>query len=435
MRTFVIVWSGQLVSAIGSYMTHFAITLWAWQLTGQATALTLIIFSSQVASLVVTPFAGVIVDRYDRKKLMMLSDAVAALSTVAILSLYLTGHLQVWHFYVTSAINGVFSDLQEIAYSASIPMMVSKQDYTRASSMGSVLHYSSNIFAPALAGILYYSIGLLGILLIDLLTFCIAILTVFRVHIPQPVASRPSLQSQTTLLQEMLVGFRYVFAQPGLFALLVAALLFWFAHDIGASLYSAMVLARSNNNASVLASLSAIAGVSGVIGAIIMSTLGGPKRKIHGFLLGMVGAGISKAIFGLGQSPLLWFPSQFCSSLNFPLLGSSNDAIWLAKVSPERQGRVVATRSLLLLVVSTIAALMAGPLADRIFEPAMMPEGWLAGIFGSIFGTGSGAGMALLYVISSIGLVLVGTIGYWIPTLRDMETTVCDHDVEPYSSK
>jgi MFS transporter, DHA3 family, macrolide efflux protein len=435
MRTFIIVWSGQLVSTVGSYMTHFAITMWAWQLTGQATALTLMVFSSQAASLVVAPFAGVIVDRCDRKRLIMVSDMVAALSTIAILLLYLTGHLQIWHFYITSAINGVFSDIQELAYSASIAMMVPQQNYTRASSMGSILHYGSSIFAPALAGVLYYSIGLFGILLIDLFTFCVAIFTMLRVHIARPAVSKTQLQNQATLWQDMLVGFRDVFAQPGLSALLLVALLFWFAHDFGGSLYSVMILARSNNNAAVLASLSAVAGVGGVIGALLVSIWGGPKQKIHGFLLGMIGAGMSKIVFGLGQLPLIWIPVQFCSSLNFPLLGSSDDAIWLTKVQPDRQGRVFAARSLLLLMTSAIATLIAGPLADTVFEPAMMPEGWLAGLLGGIFGTGPGAGMAFLYVLSSLGLVLVGIIGYGIPALREMKISIAHHDAEPSSSK
>lgn len=438
MRTFVIVWSGQLVSTIGSYMTGFAITLWAWQFTDQATALTLIVFFNQAASLLVAPFAGVIVDglrpifgqRWSRKQLIILSDTVAALSTVAILLLHLTGHLQIWHFYVTSAINGIFSDIQELAYSTSIALMLPKQHYTRASSMVSILHYGPSIFAPALAGVLYYVTGLTGILWIDLFTFSVAIFTVLRVQIPQPVVSEPQFQSQESLWQEISSGFRYVAARPGLFTLLLTGLLFWFAHDLGGALYAPMILSRSNNNAAVLASLSAVAGVGGVVGAVVVSIWGGFRQKIHGFLWGMIGAGVSKTLFGLGQLPSIWLPAQFCSSLNFPLLGSSNEAIWLAKVNPEIQGRVFATRSLLLVLISAIAAFIAGPLADFVFEPAMMPGGYLAKILGGIFGTGSGAGMALLYVITSIALILVGISGYAIELLRTVETNVADHDAD-----
>jgi hypothetical protein len=234
MRTFVIVWGGQLVSTIGSYMTSFAITLWAWQLTDQATALTLIVFFNRAASLLIAPFAGGIVDglrpifgqRWSRKQLIILSDTVAALSTVVILLLHLTGHLQLWHFYVTSAINGIFSDIQELAYSTSIALMLPKQHYTRASSMVSILHYGPSIFAPALAGVLYYITGFISILWIDLFTFSIAIFTVLRVQIPQPIVSETQPQHQESLWQEIFSGFRYVFARPGLSALLMISFKF-----------------------------------------------------------------------------------------------------------------------------------------------------------------------------------------------------------------
>jgi hypothetical protein len=142
----------------------------------------------------------------------------------------------------------------------------------------------------------------------------------------------------------------------------------------------------------------------------------------------MMGAGVSKTVFGLGRMPSIWIPAQFCSSLNFPLLSSSNTAIWLAKIDPNLQGRVFAAISLIKQVVAAISTLIAGPLADYIFEPAMMPQGILAHRLGFIFGTGPGAGMALLYVITSVCLLLVGIGGYAFPTLRNVDEIVPNHD-------
>jgi len=134
----------------------------------------------------------------------------------------------------------------------------------------------------------------------------------------------------------------------------------------------------------------------------------------------MVGAGVSKAIFGLGQSLQIWLPAQFCSSLNFPLLESSQTAILLAKVAPEVQGRVFAARSLMFQLVSAVASLIAGPLADDVFEPAMKPGGSLAKLLGGVFGTDSGAGMAVMYVTTSTCLLLIGLGGYACRPLRDL---------------
>lgn len=428
MRNFFILWAGQLVSSIGSNMSSFAIAIWAWEFTGKATTLTLIGFFSTLASMAIAPLSGAIVDRFNRKLLFMLGDTVALIATLIIMFLYLNNYLQIWHLYLTSAIVSVFNQLQFLAYSASVSLLVPKQHYTRASSLEFLLSYGSDIIAPALAGYFYKVIGLLGIWMIDISTFAIAISSLLFVPIPKPTQTNEH-ENPSPIWQDLKFGLRYILARKSLLALLVFTFLFWFAHDIGNSLYAPMILSRTGNDTLVLGSLASAAGFGGVIGAIIISTWGGFKRKIKGILLGMIGAGLSKIVFGLGRTAWVWIPSQFCSSFNFPLNGSSDKAIWLAKVAPNVQGRVFAMNSLALQFASTFAYLIAGPLADRVFTPALTEGGYLVGIFGEIFGTGAGAGIALLYVICAVCMFLVGLIGFYVPLLRNLERIVPDHDV------
>lgn len=407
-------------------MTEFALILWAWNLTGSATALALVGFFSQLPRIPITLVAGLIVDRYNRKHLMMLGDAIAALSTVSIGLLYFTDSLQIWHLYLVAAISGGFGQIQRLAYSTSIAMIVPKHHYTRANSMDSAVHYGSAIIAPALAGALYPQIGVPGILAIDLVTFGMAIATLLAVQIPQP---QPQAEGAVeTIGSKLTFGFRYVWRRPGLRALLIITALFWFAHDLGGAVYDPMILARTEGNATILGSTASAAGIGGVTGAVVLSAWGGPKRRVHGMLLGFIGAGISKTIFGLGRSPLIWIPAQFCSSLNFPLLGSSETAIWMEKIAPEIQGRVFAANMLVVQIVSAIALLIAGPLADRVFEPAMQLNRHFATLFSPIIGTGAGAGMALLYLLTSIGLVLVGFGGYVSPSLQTVDQTLAESE-------
>jgi MFS family permease len=424
VQIFTIIWFGQLVSTIGSYMTEFALILWAWNLTGSATALALVGFFSQLPRIPITLVAGIIVDRYNRKHLMMLGDVVAALSTVSIGLLYFTDSLQIWHLYLVAAVSGGFGQIQRLAYSTSIAMIVPKLQYTRANSMDSAVHYGSAIIAPALAGILYPQIGLPGILSIDLITFGVAIATLLAVQIPQP-QSQPEVAVET-IVYKLTFGFRHVWRQPGLRALLMITALFWFAHDLGEAVYDPMILARTGGSATILGSTASAAGIGGVTGAVVLSAWGGPKRRVHGMLLGFIGAGISKTMFGLGRSPLVWIPAQFCSSLNFPLLGSSETAIWMEKIAPEIQGRVFAANMLVIQGVSAIAFLVAGPLADHIFEPVMQSSRHFAALFSPTVGTGIGAGMALLYILASVGLVLVGFSGYVNPHLQTVEEASAD---------
>ena len=419
MQKFIQLWLGQTASMIGSAMSAFALTIWIWESTSQATALALLMFFTQLPRILLAPVAGILVDRWNRKFLMGIGDAVSALLTLTILLLYISQNLQIWHIYVAAAINGIFDQIQQLAYSAAIATMMPEKHYSRASSLSFLANYGASIIAPTLAGILYSVIGPGGIFTIDLATFTIAIATLVCVKIPQPaIASNPQ-PTRPHLLQELSFGFRYIVQRPSLLALLVSVSLFWFAHDIGAALYSPMILARTGNNARILGTILSAAGAGGVLGASIISIWGGPKRRIRGFLLGMAGAGLSKIVFAFGQSLSIWIPAQFCSSFNFPILGSCNEAIWLAKVAPELQGRVFATRAVIMQLASAIGLLIAGPLADRVFEPAMQPGGFLAAIFGGIIGTGAGAGMALLYAISALGLLLVAVGGYACRLLRD----------------
>ncbi|MEO0489384.1 MAG: MFS transporter [Cyanobacteria bacterium J06659_2] len=429
LERFIVVWLGQMGSTIGSRMTAFAMVLWAWDLTEQATAIALIGFFSQVPRMAMTPFAGVIVDCWNRKRLMMVGDTVAGVSTVVILGLHTTGHLALWHLYGAGAINAAFGQIQQLAYTTSMTLMVPQRHYSRGVSLNFLSGYGAGIFAPALAGSLYTIIGLSGILVIDLATFAIAISTVIAIAIPQPTATPQSLNF-TRLVKDISEGFRYIGARPGMLGILVVAALFQFAHEISNAVHSPMILARTQNSARALALVSATSGIGGVIGALLITLWGGPHRRIHGVLLGMSGAGLSKIGFSLGQGPGMWMPMQFFSSLNFPLLGSSGNAIWLSKVSPELQGRVFSASLLIKGAASPLGRLVAGPLADRVFEPAMAPTGMLAPVLGGVFGVGAGAGMAILYLLSGSAMLLIGLGGYLYRPLRIVEDVLPDHQTQ-----
>jgi MFS transporter, DHA3 family, macrolide efflux protein len=428
LRTFLIIWSGQVASVLGSEMTNFAITIWAWEQTGQATPLSFLFFFTYTPRIIAASFAGLIVDRSNRKQLMIVGDMVAGFSTIAILLLFLSNHLQIWHLYLTTALNGLFGYLQNLAFSASMAMIVPKQHYTRATAMSSYITYSgSYVIAPALAGLLYYAVGLTGILAIDLATFVIAMSAVLSVPIPQPV---PDSNPRQSLWQQLTFGFRYLFKRPSLLAILVFWLSFNLVDTVSLALAPAMILARSGDNAAVLASVRSAIGVGGIIGGVGLSVWGGPQRRIHGLLLGTTLVSFSKMIIGLGRIPIHWMIAGFGTGIFAPSIDSSNQAIWLSKVEPSVQGRVFASRYLIAQITSPLGFAIAGPLADNVFEPAMTSNSRLSSLFGSIFGVGTGAGMALQYTIFCFGGALIGLCGYAFPSLRDVETIVPDYDTE-----
>ena len=433
MRTFLIVWIGQLASMLGSEMTNFAITIWAWSVTGKATPLSFILFFTQTPKVFAALFAGVLVDRTHRQKLMIVGDLFAGCSTIAILCLFLSDRLEIWHLYFTGAVNGFFGFLQGLAYSASLALIVPKQHYTRAAALNSIQMSGAYILAPALAGNLYPLIGLTGILTLDIVTFTIAISTLSLVRIPQLSQNRVSQQSIQTIKQELTFGFHYVFRHPSLLAVIVFLSIDNLIENINFAILPAMVLARSGNNSAVWGELLTSFGIGGLLGAVTVSIWGGPKRRIHGLLLGSAIWKLSLIVLSITQTTLIKVAAALSSGFCSPFPDSSNQAIWMSKVKPEIQGRVFATRDLIAQITIPLGAAIAGPLADRFFEPAMSRSGSLTALFGGLFGTELGAGMALMMALFSSCGLLLALGGYAFPLLREVEEIVPDHERETLS--
>lgn len=426
LRPFFTIWFGQLISILGSEITDFAITIWAWEITGKATPLSLIMLFAKVPSIIAAIFAGAIVDRYNRKFLMFFGDTASCLSTIFLLILLLTNSLEIWHLYVTATINGFFGYFQDLAYSSSLSLLVPKQHYTRATVLNDyVSGFGANILAPALAGALYYLIGLSGIMAIDLVTFFIAIYLLSLVKIPQPVSQNNSSENNN-LWQNLTFGFRYIIKRKSLLIMVIFLIIFYFIDRVISGIESPMILARSGNSTAIFASVHTATALGGAIGGILIGIWGGFKRRIHGVLLGTILTFISAIAFGMSNTPSLWLITTFFAALFWPIIGSSENAIWLDKIPSEIQGRVFAARFLMTQLPLPIALGITGILADRLFEPAMMPEGNLAPFLGSLFGTGLGSGMAVQYTLFAFFGVILGLSGYAFHQLRNIETILPD---------
>jgi len=431
MKAFVVIWVGQVISLLGSAMTGFALTIWAYQETGQATALALMVFFSFTPGVVLSPVAGALVDRWNRRLVMMLSDLGAGLSTIAVFLLYASGHLEVWHLYITGFFAGVFQAFQFPAYSAAVTMMLPKEQYARASGMLSLAGSASGVLAPVAAGALLGVIGIGGIMAIDIFTFVFAIGALLVVHIPQPERSTAGGEGEGSLWQESLYGFRYIFRRRSLLHLQLVFFAINFIAAFAIVLSPALILARTGNDELILGSVQSIGAIGGVAGGLLLSAWGGPRRRIHGVLLGMLGASLlSQLPMGLGRSVLVWGSASFVLNLLIPVLNGSNQAIWQAKVAPDVQGRVFATRRLIAQITFPLATLLVGPAADHVFEPALMLGGALAEELGWLVGTGPGAGMGLLFVITGILGAGVALGGYLVPSVRQVESLLPDHDAE-----
>lgn len=429
LRGFILIWVGQVFSMIGSQMTHFALGIWAWEKTGQATPLAMVGFFAFTPLIIFSPIAGVLVDRWNRKLVMALSDIGAGLVTLTIFILVITNRLEVWHLYITGIFGGIFGAFQWPAYSAAISLLVSKKHYARTSGMISVADFGVGIIAPILAGILLPIIGITGIITIDLVTLLIALVFLLLVFIPEP-KREPRDRSNGAFFRELAYGFRYIFDRSSLLYLQLVFLLGNLFFSIANTLLTPMILATTGGDSTILGSVQSVGAIGGVVGGVILTAWGGFKKKIHGVLGGWILSGIfGLLVMGIGRSLPFWLAANFMIMFIIPVLNGSNQAIWQAKVAPQVQGRVFSVRRVVAAIMAPISMAVAGPLADKIFEPSMTSTNhWLGRTLGPIFGNGPGAGMSVIICLSGLLVAGVGVGAYQFQQIRDVETLIPDHE-------
>ena len=431
MFGFTIVWLGQIVSVLASAMSQFGLTIWMFEKTGSATALGLMQVFFITPFLLISPIAGVMVDRHNRKMMMMVSDLGAGLATVLILVFQALGILQFWHLYFASVIYGLGMAFQWPAYSAAITTLVPKEQYGRANGMMSLIDAGPGVVAPLLAGALLPVIGLTGILTFDVVTFLLAIGALMIVHIPQPPRTEEGKQGEGSIWKEATYGFKYIFARPSLLGLQLIFFAGNLFSGIGFTLLAPMILSRTANDSLMLGSAQTAGAIGGLIGGILMSAWGGFKRRVHGVLFGWIISGIGMAIIGLAGGLPIWIIGMVITALVVPLVNGSNQAIWQAKVAPDVQGRVFSARRLIAWFTNPISPIIAGTMADFVLEPQMRVSGTLSDTFGWLVGMGPGAGMGLLIVFCGLFGAVVGLAGYFYPAIRNAEDILPDHDVVP----
>jgi DHA3 family macrolide efflux protein-like MFS transporter len=428
MTGFTVMWVGQVVSLVGSAMTSFAVMVWLWERTGRATPFALYGTATISTTIAASLLAGALVDRWDRKVSMALSDLAAALSTIAMLVLHRVNALEVWHLYALAAFTGFFGALQFPAFSAAVTVMLPKRHYARASAMRSMAETASGIFAPALAVVLLRLVGIRGVFVVDIVTFAIALATLLIVHIPKPPAVSEAQAGKESIWKESLYGLRYLYERPPLFGLLIIFFVLNINLGFVNVLRTPLVLARTGGDEVALGIVKSAVAAGGLAGGLVMIVWDGPKSKVRGIFAGMALVAISTIAMGLGHNVIVWAAAGGLTWMTLLIENSCSQAYWQSKVAPAVQGRVFAARSMLSGAAAPLAAVVAGPLADRVFEPQVSGGGFLGSAFGGIVGTGPGSGLSLMFLFSGILALVTAIIGYGVRAVREGETILPDHE-------
>lgn len=428
MRVFFIIWVGQLISLLGSGLTGFALGVWIFDQTGKATPFALTVLFGSLPRLLLSPLAGSLADRWNRRLVMLLSDTGNALVTLGAFILLQNGNLQIWMIYLMAMLGSCFSAFQEPAYTASITMLVPKKELSRAAGLGNLSQALESLLTPLAAGFLFVVIGLRGIIMIDFVTYFFAIGALLIVRIPQPALTETESQvsQKGRVWQDAVFGWRYLRVRSGLFGLLWFYALVNFFLNFSGVLLGPLVLSRYTAREFGLVQMAVGFGI--LSGSLLLSAWGGPKgRKIPAVIGFIALAGVGLTLTGLSPQVAFIGLGMFVMLFSIPLASGPSQAIFQSKVAPEVQGRVFAIRGMISRSIMPVAFFLAGPLADRILEPVMAVNGALgAGFLGNVLGSGPGRGIGLGFVLSGICLLLACGWAFANPRLRLLEDELPD---------
>ncbi len=427
MQTFLFIWLGQIVSLLGSSLSEFALAVWVYQTTGSIAHYALLSLFIHLPSMFISPFAGAMVDRWSRRRVMILSDSITGITAVAIMLLVFSNHLQVWHIYIAVAISSVCNAFQWPAYISAIGQLVPIQHLSRANGMVQGSIATARILGPSIAGFLIATIKLHGVLLVDFSTYLFAFIILLSVKFParkkKTTIRKVNLEH---LWQEVISGWNYIVVRSGLRKLTIFFGVIYLSAGILQVLFLPMVLSFASKQE--LGIVMSVSGIGMLLGSVAVSLWGCSKRRVECILLFAFIQGLCLCLGGFKASVILAAIGGFGYLFSRAIVASLNHTIWQRKVPQELQGRVFALQNMLEKFLLVTTHLSAAPLVAFMFQPLMSENGILANSVGRIIGVGDGRGMALLFVlmgILNIGAVLVA---YRTPELRRVERELPDVD-------
>lgn len=419
-KRYIVFWLSQALSQLGSSMTSFALILWAYTQKGTVMTVSLMTFFNYIPYIIVSLFAGTFVDNHSKKKIMLVSDSIAAIGSIAMLFLSIRSELQIWNIYLVNFIIGFMNAFQGPASAVAIGKIVPKEKLEQVSGMNS---FSSNlvaVLAPVLAASLFAWGDLNLILVIDLVSFLFAFLVLlFVLKIPEDIAQKAEKKSVFIGCNE---GFRYLKQNNKILVIIITmALLNFFSRLTYENILSPMILSRSANNSAALGIVNAVMGIGGIVGGIIVST---GKVKANSakmiYISAMLSFLLGDILMGIGKNIIVWSIASLAASLPIPFINAGQMVIIYQNIPEEIQGRIFAVRNAIQFSSIPLGILLGGLLADYVFEPFMLKENAVTLFLRMIVGEGTGSGMAVMFLCTGILGTLFSFIFYQRKDIRNL---------------
>ncbi len=415
-KRFLIIWLGQLMSTIGSGLTAFALGVFVFQKTQSATSFSLIILFSFLPLFLLLPFGGVLADRFDRKKMMIIGDAGAVTGLLFILLIMLSGSIELWHIYTGVALSSVFAAIQNPAYKAAISDLVSEEMYSRASGLIQLAGSAQYLISPIAAGLLISVFDIKLVLLIDMITFLIAVTAVFVIKKQE---ASPQKQEEQEFLSDMADSFRYLISRQEVLCLILLTTVVCFYVGLLQSLFGPMMLTLTDSRTLGIALSVSASGM--LVSSLFIGIFGIRTSKVFILSMSLALAGLFYALMGLfpAVSLIIVFCFLFFSTL--PFVNTSLEVLIRSNIDNEKQGRIWSLVYAISQVGYISAFASAGFLADHLFNPLFYSGGALSQTVGQIIGIGQGRGIGFMFVISGLLVSILALIIGRVKKIGELE--------------
>ncbi|WP_256640957.1 non-ribosomal peptide synthetase/MFS transporter [Streptomyces murinus] len=421
MGRFLAVALGQLVSMTGSALTEFALPVWIYLQTGSLARFGLMALLALAPGIFVAPLAGAVVDRCDRRRVMIVSDLLCGGIQAVMLALVWSGSLQVWHIYVLVALLSPVVTFQRLAYASAVPQLAPKRYLGHANGVVQLATGVAQFLVPLAAVAVLAGIGLRGVLVFDVLSYLFAVAVVLLVRFPATLA----FTRRESMAAEIAGGFRFSLGQRNFRSMLV----FFAALNLFISPLFVMLapLVLSFSSLSSVAAVSVAAGAGAMCGGLLMSLWGGPsRRRMGGLRLAAALLGISVMVAGLRPSVLLVAVGAFGMIFGVTLVNAIISTIIQVKVPQRFQGRIFAINTMIAGATVPIGFGLVAPYGPRLLDPLVAPGGALANSVGSLIGTAPGRGVGLLYLVCGLAVVLLVLVVSRVRPIARFDTEVQD---------
>ena len=399
-RRFFTIWTGQALSLFGSALVQFALIWWLTQESGSATVLAIATLVGMLPQIVLGPFAGALVDRWNRRIIMIAADLTIALVSLLLAYLFATGTVQIWHIYAVMAVRALGGAFHYPAMVASTPLMVPNEQLTRINGLNQALQGVNSLVAPPVGALLLGILPTQGILMIDVGTALIAILPLLFLSVPQPEQHKDEHAGlKPSLFQDVRDGLAYVRTIPGFTAIISMALFLNFLLVPTGALVPLLVTKHFGKGAIELGLLESSMGIGIIAGGILLSIWGGFKKKIATSLTGIIGLGVGVMLVGIAPADLfiLAIAGNVILGIMIPMANGPIGALMQSIVRPDMQGRVMSLVNSGATAISPLGLLLAGPFSD-----------WL--------------GLRVWFWVGGILCVLIAIAAFFRPVIMNVES-------------